>query len=143
MTWGILTHLWKLTRELREEVTPHLERLGLAPTDPWLLAEIERHRYPTEAVRAMQIPAPTVSQMLRRLEQAGLVTRSLDPTDLRRYRFELTERGRFLLEESRKHILQAMERRLNRLAPGERRRFAEWLEVLAQPEDAQAPREQP
>ncbi|RIH85851.1 putative HTH-type transcriptional regulator YusO [Meiothermus luteus] len=143
MTWGILTHLWKLTRELREEVTPQLERLGLAPTDPWLLAEIERHRYPTEAVRAMQIPAPTISQMLKRLEQAGLVVRSLDPTDLRRYRFELTEQGRFLLEESRKHILQAMERRLNRLTSEERGKLAEWLEILARPEDAPAAREQP
>ncbi|MBO1437966.1 MarR family transcriptional regulator [Meiothermus sp. CFH 77666] len=140
MTWGILTYLWKLTRELREEALPHLERLGLAPTDPWLLAEIERHRYPTEAVRAMQMPAPTVSQMLRRLEQAGLVVRSLDSADLRRYRFELTERGRALLEESRQHIQRAMERRLERLSPKERQQFARWLEVLASEE---APKEQP
>ncbi|MCS7069510.1 MAG: MarR family transcriptional regulator [Meiothermus sp.] len=141
MTWGILTHMWKLTRELREEVLPHLERLGLAPTDPWLLAEIERHHYPTEAVRAMQMPAPTVSQMLKRLEQAGLVVRSLDPADLRRYRFALTEQGKALLEESRRHIQEALERRLKRLSPKEQAQLARWLEVLAQSEEA--PKEQP
>ncbi|AWR85362.1 MarR family winged helix-turn-helix transcriptional regulator [Meiothermus taiwanensis] len=134
MTWGLLTNLWRLSRGLREEVVPHLEHLGLAPTDPWLLAEIERHHYPTEAVRAMQMPAPTISQMLKRLEQAGLVVRSLDPADLRRYRFELTEAGRAALEESRQHILKALERRLERLSPQQRRHFAEWLEILAREE---------
>ncbi|ADD26923.1 MarR family winged helix-turn-helix transcriptional regulator [Meiothermus ruber] len=134
MAWGLLTNLWRLSRGLREEVVPHLEHLGLAPTDPWLLAEIERHHYPTEAVRAMQMPAPTISQMLKRLEQAGLVVRSLDPADLRRYRFELTEAGRAVLEESRQHILKALERRLERLNPQQRRQFAEWLEILAREE---------
>ncbi|GIW29978.1 MAG: hypothetical protein KatS3mg071_0152 [Meiothermus sp.] len=134
MTWGLLTNLWRLSRGLREEVVPHLEHLGLAPTDPWLLAEIERHHYPTEAVRAMQIPAPTVSQMLKRLEQAGLVVRSLDPTDLRRYRFALTQAGQAVLEESRRHMLEALERRLERLSPTQRQQFAEWLEILAQDE---------
>lgn len=140
MAWGLLTNLWRLSRGLREEVVPHLEHLGLAPTDPWLLAEIERHHYPTEAVRAMQMPAPTISQMLKRLEQAGLVVRSLDPADLRRYRFELTEAGRAVLEESRQHILKALERRLERLNPQQRRQFAEWLEILAR-EEAPVPKE--
>ncbi|GIW38561.1 MAG: MarR family winged helix-turn-helix transcriptional regulator [Meiothermus ruber] len=134
MTWGLLTNLWRLSRGLREEITPYLERLGLAPTDPWLLAEIERHHYPTEAVRAMQMPAPTISQMLKRLEQAGLVVRSLDPTDLRRYHFELTQDGQKVLEESRQHMLKALERRLERLSPTQRQQFAEWLEILAQDE---------
>lgn len=134
MAWGLLTNLWRLSRGLREEVVPHLEHLGLAPTDPWLLAEIERHHYPTEAVRAMQMPAPTISQMLKRLEQAGLVVRSLDPADLRRYRFELTEAGRAVLEESRQHILKALGRRLERLNPQQRQQFAEWLEILAREE---------
>lgn len=140
MAWGLLTNLWRLSRGLREEVVPHLEHLGLAPTDPWLLAEIERHHYPTEAVRAMQMPAPTISQMLKRLEQAGLVVRSLDPADLRRYRFELTEAGRAVLEESRQHILKALERRLERLNPQQRRQFAEWLEILAREEAPAAKR---
>ncbi|WP_337867813.1 MarR family transcriptional regulator [Meiothermus sp.] len=134
MTWGLLTNLWRLSRGLREEAVPYLEHLGLAPTDPWLLAEIERHHYPTEAVRAMQMPAPTISQMLKRLEQAGLVVRSLDPADLRRYRFVLTETGQTVLEESRQHILKALERRLERLNPQQRRQFAEWLEILAREE---------
>lgn len=113
---------------------PHLESLGLSAFDPWLLVEIEKHHYPTEAVRIMQIPAPTISQMLKRLEADGLVVRSLDPSDLRRYRFDLTEKGKELLHASQKHMLASMERRLERFSPEQRRQFVELLDILAQSE---------
>ena len=132
MPWTVLTRIWKLSRDMREETMPHLEQLGLAPTDPWLLSEIEQHHYPTEAVRIMQIPAPTISQMLKRLEADGLVVRSLDSTDLRRYHFDLTERGRSLLKESQKHMLAAMERRLERFSLEQRQQFVSLLDILAE-----------
>jgi len=128
----VLVRMWKLMRDLRDETLPELERLGLSPNDPWLLAEISRHHYPTEAVRHMQMPAPTVSQMLKRLETHGLVVRSLDPLDLRRYRFSLTERGEQLLKESQKLMIAAMERRLRRFTPEQRHQLAELLDVLTQ-----------
>lgn len=141
MPWTVLTRIWKLSREVREETLPHLERLGLAPTDPWLLSEVEKYHYPTEVVRIMQIPAPTVSQMLKRLEADGLVVRSLDPADLRRYHFQLTEQGKAVLEESRQCMLRAMERRLERLTPEQRRQFVELLDILAQGEPEKAGKE--
>jgi DNA-binding MarR family transcriptional regulator len=126
----VLVRIWKLMRDLRDETLPQLERLGLAPNDPWLLAGIEHHHHPTEVVRLTQLPAPTVSQMLKRLEAEGLLVRSLDPSDLRRYRFELTARGREVLEESRTLLMSAMERRLERLSPPQRQQFAQLLETL-------------
>jgi DNA-binding MarR family transcriptional regulator len=122
--------MWKLMRDLRDETTPQLERLGLAPNDPWLLAGIEHRHHPTEVVRLTQMPAPTVSQMLKRLEAEGLLLRSLDPSDLRRYRFELTARGREVLRESRALLMGAMERRLARLSPQQQRQLHELLERL-------------
>lgn len=134
MTWTILTSIWKLSREVREETLPCLERLGLAPADPWLLSEIAKYHYPTEVVRIMQVPAPTVSQMLKRLEANGLVARSLDHGDLRRYHFQLTEQGKAVLKESRRCMIRAMERRLERLTPEQRRQLVELLDILAQSE---------
>lgn len=117
-------------RDLRDETLPQLERLGLAPNDPWLLAGIEHHHHPTEVVRLTQLPAPTVSQMLKRLEAEGLLVRSLDPSDLRRHRFELTARGREVLQESRALLMGAMERRLMRLSPEQRQQLHELLDLL-------------
>jgi DNA-binding MarR family transcriptional regulator len=117
-------------RDLRDETLPQLERLGLAPNDPWLLAGIEHHHHPTEVVRLTQMPAPTVSQMLKRLEAEGLLVRSLDPSDLRRHRFELTARGREVLQESQALLMGAMERRLKRLSPEQRQQLHELLDLL-------------
>jgi DNA-binding MarR family transcriptional regulator len=72
--------------------------------------------------------------MLKRLEAEGLLVRSLDPSDLRRYRFELTPRGYEVLKESRSLLVGAMERRLERLTPEQRRQFVELLDILAQSE---------
>lgn len=134
MPWSVLTRLWKLNRDMREEAAPLLESLGLSAFDPWLLKVIEKHYYPSEAVHQMLIPAPTISQMLKRLEADGLVVRSLDPSDLRRYRFDLTEKGKELLQESQKHMLASMERRLERLTPDQRDQFVGLLDILAQSE---------
>jgi len=128
-------------RDLQDETLPELERLGLAPNDPWLLAGVDRYHYPTEVVRLTQMPAPTVSQMLKRLEAEGLLLRSLDPSDLRRYRFELTPRGREALEQSRAHMTGAMERRLERLEPQQRRQLRELLEILTGNTDPLTPEE--
>ncbi|MER3451148.1 MAG: MarR family transcriptional regulator [Thermus sp.] len=134
MSWTILTQLWRLNRVLREETLPTLEALGLAPTDPWLLAELEHHPYPSLLVHKTQIPPPTISHMLKRLERLGLVKRRLEPQDLRRYRFELTEKGRQALEESRKAMQKALEKRLDRLMDEEKTLLEGILDRLLEEE---------
>lgn len=130
MSWAILTKMWRLTRALREETFPTLEALGLAATDPWLLAELERHPYPSHLAQTTQIPPPTISQMLKRLERLGLVERRLEPQDLRRYRFELTGKGRKALGESQKAMQKALERRLERLTGEEKALLERILDRL-------------
>ena len=114
---------------------PCLEELGLSPFDPWLLAEVEQHHYPGEIVRVTQMPAPTVSQTLKRLEAEGFIVRSLEPSDLRKMRFEVTEKGQQVMEVSQKCMTQALEHRLERLNPAQQYSFMETLGTLAaQPE---------
>lgn len=132
LAWEVLTLLWRLLRELDEEIQPELEAMGLASYDPWLMAELEQHRYPSEAMRRLKMPLSTVSQMLRRLEAHGLVRRSLDPKDLRRHRLELTPKGKEVLRQSQALIIGAMERRLSRLSAPEQKALARYLEALTQ-----------
>src|SRR3984885_5094756 len=46
----------------------------------------------------LQLDAPTLSPLLKRLEAAGLLTRTREPRDERQLRIELTEEGRDLRE---------------------------------------------
>lgn len=128
----MLTRMWKLMRDLRLEVTPALEEMGLAHNDHWLLCAVDEHHYPTEIVNATKFPAPTVSQMLKRLEALGLVERSLDKSDLRRYRFDLTEKGRQADEKGRRLMEAAVRRRLSRLKAREQQELIRLLDLMVQ-----------
>jgi DNA-binding MarR family transcriptional regulator len=122
VVWALLARIWRLQRALREEVAPGLARLGLSGLDPWLLSVLRTHPHPMGAARAMGLPPPTVSHMLRRLEAKGFLRRSLDPKDLRRYRLELTPKGEAALREAERLLEGALARRLARLS-GRSKRF--------------------
>ena len=53
-----------------------------------------------ELIDMLQLDGPTLSPMLKRLEAAGLVTRSRDPHDERQLRIDLTEKGRALRQQA-------------------------------------------
>lgn len=53
-----------------------------------------------ELIEMLQLDGPTLSPMLKRLESAGLVTRTRDPNDERQLRVDLTEEGRALREQA-------------------------------------------
>ena len=53
-----------------------------------------------ELIEMLQLDGPTLSPLLKRLEAAGLVTRTRDPRDERQLRVGLTPRGRALREDA-------------------------------------------
>jgi DNA-binding MarR family transcriptional regulator len=53
-----------------------------------------------ELIEVLQLDGPTLSPMLKRLETAGLVTRTRDPRDERQVRVALTGQGQVLRREA-------------------------------------------
>ena len=53
-----------------------------------------------ELIEMLQLDGPTLSPMLKRLEAAGLVSRTRDPDDERQLRISPTEKGRALRERA-------------------------------------------
>jgi DNA-binding MarR family transcriptional regulator len=53
-----------------------------------------------ELIEVLQLDGPTLSPMLKRLEAAGLVTRTRDPRDERQLRAGLTEKGHALRQQA-------------------------------------------
>jgi MarR family transcriptional regulator, organic hydroperoxide resistance regulator len=53
-----------------------------------------------ELIDMLQLDGPTLSPMLKRLEAAGLITRTRDPHDERQLRIDLTGNGRALREQA-------------------------------------------
>jgi MarR family transcriptional regulator, organic hydroperoxide resistance regulator len=81
---------------------PLLEPMGL--THPQYLVMLELWGQSPLAVKELiemlQLDGPTLSPLLKRLEAAGLVTRTRDARDERQLRIDLTEKGRALREDA-------------------------------------------
>ena len=104
-------------RRLRQEAGA-----DLSPSLSAALATVERHgpMTPSELATRERIQRPTVTRILARLEEAGLVLRTPDPHDRRSSLVTVTAGGRALLEELRTRKTAYLARRLEGLSPEDR-----------------------
>lgn len=79
-----------------------LERLGIGPGQMPVLGELDRHGKLTQRALAEKthVTAATISGTLKRMERAGLITRSSDETDARVSIVELTDKGQNYRDEA-------------------------------------------
>src|SRR3954452_6780958 len=83
-----------MARRLRQEAGAQL-----SPSQTAALATIERHGplTPSELAERERVQRPTVTRVLARLEEAGLVDRAADPDDRRCSLVSISAAGRELL----------------------------------------------
>ena len=111
----------------------------LSPSQTTALATIDRHGplTPSELALRERIQRPTVTRIVARLEEAGLVQRTRDPQDGRSSLVALTPAGRELLARGRTRKDAYLARRLRELDGEERatlQRAAAILERLLEEE---------
>jgi DNA-binding MarR family transcriptional regulator len=73
---------------------------------------------------------PTMTTQVRRLEEAGLVSRTIDPADARAVRIRITPQGVRTLTTVRTDRAAAIEPQLAQLEPLDRQVLADAVEVL-------------
>ena len=73
---------------------------------------------------------PTMTTQVRRLEDAGLVTRTVDPGDARAVRIRITPEGMRTLSRVRVDRAAAIEPQLAKLGSAERQKLVEAVAVL-------------
>jgi DNA-binding MarR family transcriptional regulator len=87
-------------------------------------------RTPSELAAAEQVRLPTISALVRGLEEDGLVRRAPDPDDRRAVRLSATAKGRRILQRGRERRLDNLEELLEPLNRAELRTLAEASEIL-------------
>jgi DNA-binding MarR family transcriptional regulator len=117
----------RLARLLRQQAGT-----GLSPSQQAVLATIELHGPLTlgRLARIEQVTPPTITRILSRLEEDGLVTRQVDDTDRRIFRARITPEGQRRLDHSRQRRNAWLARGLARLDADQRRDLAAALPVL-------------
>lgn len=76
------------------------------------------------------VQSPTMTRIVTKLEELGLVDRTEDPADRRLTRLAVTPAGAGLLEDVRTRESAFLARRLAEMGPDERRRLARALPLL-------------
>jgi DNA-binding MarR family transcriptional regulator len=124
----------RTARRLRQEAGAEL-----SPTQTAALATIDRHGplTPSELAVRERIQRPTVTRLIARLEEDGLVQRTRDPQDRRSSLVALAPAGRELLARGRTRKDAYLSRRLRELDSDDRatlERAAAILERLLEEE---------
>ena len=121
--------LAKVCRAHRGNVGGMLAEFGLHVGQDMVLIEL----WQADGLRGgelacrLGVEPPTVTKMLRRLENFGLVERRPDPADARSFRVYLTREGRDLEDPVSRCFERAEGKTLTGLEPSERREFARLL----------------
>ena len=107
----------RMARRLRQEAGA-----DLSPSMTAALATIERHGplTPSELAERERVQRPTVTRVLARLEETGLVVRAADPQDRRCSLVSISDDGRALLEAMRERKDAFLARRIDALEPADR-----------------------
>ncbi len=126
---------------LRRSVTRMNRRLrqsalgGISPAQASMLASVEKLGNPSlgELATREQIQPPSVTRVVRHLEEVGLIELHADETDRRCTRARLTDSGRLEVSAIRQRKTEFLEAKLRALSPDEQgraRELAEFLEHL-------------
>ncbi len=117
----------RMARRLRQEAGAEL-----SPSQTAALVTIERHGplTPSELAERERVQRPTVTRVLARLEEAGLVDRAGDPTDRRSSLVSISPDGRALLESARARKDAYLARRIDALEPAVREALERAAAIL-------------
>ena len=119
----------RLNRRLRQNALG-----GISPAQASMLAVIENLDRPSlgDLAEKEQIQPPSVTRMVRTLEEAGYVSTCTDPDDRRCTRVSITAGGRRELTTIRQRKTQFLESRLQSLSVADQCRAAELASLLEQ-----------
>jgi DNA-binding MarR family transcriptional regulator len=119
----------RLARRLRQEAGAEL-----SPSQTAALATIENHGplTPSEVAAREHVQRPTVTRVLARLEEAGLIERAADPTDRRSSLVSISQAGRDLLAAARTRKNAYLAERLESLDADDRATLDRAAAILEQ-----------
>jgi DNA-binding MarR family transcriptional regulator len=129
---ALVDAVWGLRRVTRRVVRESFPEPALPPSEAELLAAVSRAKGTSvnDVAQALQLAPNTVSTLVGRLVQAGLLERRPDPADRRAARLHLTVAGHARVRQFRRHREDVLERALGTLAADERHALAAALPAL-------------
>jgi DNA-binding MarR family transcriptional regulator len=119
-------------RMLRREFDARVRELGMTGPQARLLLNLAVNEGENQGFYAERLDVEPISltRMLDRMEESGLLERRRDPADRRAWRVHLTPRAREAIDAVRGHLGPLQEMLLAGLDPAQRSALASSLEVV-------------
>jgi DNA-binding MarR family transcriptional regulator len=119
-------------RMLRREFDARVRELGMTGPQARLLLNLAINEGENQGFYADRLDVEPISltRMIDRMEESGLLERRRDPADRRAWRVHLTPRAREVIEQVRSHADPLREMLLAGLNPAQRAALASSLEVV-------------
>ena len=130
--YGLVRLTLRLARHFRQRLDEPLEQaVGLNTGEVLVLSAImDGCDTPSAVARRQSLPAPTVTRMVTKLVELGLVERVTDPQDLRRQRLQLTAQGEATRLKTRESAQAIVQSSFGELDPAQVRAALAALELL-------------
>lgn len=136
-SFGLL--IYEISRQMRKRLEQRAKGLGLTRAQWQALVKLKRSPDLSQAQLAdmLDLEPITVSRLLDRMEEAGLIARRPHPTDRRIRLVSVTETARPILDEFRVLVDELHEEILGHLSPADRAGLIDQLTairtILAEP----------
>jgi len=126
--WVLLSRTYTSIAELREV---ECKQFGISRHQVYILfiiASLGNNVTPTEVSRFTYRKKSSISEMLKRMVNNGLVTKTKDPDNNSQVRVSLTEKGLQVYEESRPR--KSIDKIMSVLSEKDRQQLQSYLEIL-------------
>jgi DNA-binding MarR family transcriptional regulator len=131
---SILDDLRRVVRALRESSREAEQTLGVTGAQLFVLKALEKERALSlnEIAERTRTHQSTVSVVVKRLVEAGMVSRATSPLDARRLELRLTRHGASVLRRSPMAAQERLVQGIERLSPAERKALSKALRALVE-----------
>jgi DNA-binding MarR family transcriptional regulator len=132
---AVFGRIFRLSRAMGDRVEQVYARFGIGRGEFDVLATLRRAGEPyalspTALAESLMLTTGGMTGRLDKLQKAGLIARSPDPSDRRALKACLTEKGRALVDEAVVAGLEVQHEALGALPPSERSALADQLRTL-------------
>ena len=91
--WELLLRNVNVLHSVLEKAEPELASLELDAKRLFILCTVEANPFPADLAHALSLPKPSITFLVKRLEESGYLRRQGEKGDLRRYRLTITPAG--------------------------------------------------
>jgi len=128
--WELLLRNVNVLQSILEKAEPELSLLELDARRLFILCTVEANAFPADLARVLSLPKPSITFLIKKLEESGYLRRQGEKGDLRRYRLTITPAGIKARDKGAEAVNRIFGACLNRLSAADQATLSRIVDQL-------------